>query len=55
MTGRLDGTGLNGTVNLRNEQIRNYARKHNKILFDFADIESYDPAWAEELYGTLCQ
>jgi hypothetical protein len=43
MTGRLDGTGSNGTVHQRNEQIRNYARKHNKILFDFADIESYDP------------
>ena len=45
MTGHLDGGGAAGNVNLRNEQIRNYARNHNKILFDFADIESYDPDW----------
>jgi hypothetical protein len=43
MTGHLDGTGTSGNVNQRNEQIRNYVRKHNKILLDFADIESYDP------------
>jgi len=45
MTGHLNGSGAAGNVNLRNEQIRNYARNHNKILFDFADIESYDPDW----------
>jgi hypothetical protein len=45
MTGHLDGSGATGSVNLRNEQIRNYARNHNKTLFDFADIESYDPDW----------
>ena len=43
MTGHLDGTGANGNLNLRNEQIRNYCRDNNKILYDFADIESYDP------------
>jgi uncharacterized protein YjdB len=43
MTGHLDGTGVNGNLNLRNEQIRNYCRSNNKLLFDFADIESYDP------------
>jgi len=43
MTGHLNGTGASGNVNLRNEQIRNYARNHDKILFDFADIESYNP------------
>jgi hypothetical protein len=43
MTGHLNGTGANGNVNQRNEQIRNYARNNNKVLFDFADIESYDP------------
>ncbi|MEN6312397.1 MAG: hypothetical protein ABFD80_12770, partial [Acidobacteriota bacterium] len=48
MTGRVDGTPLDGppweiaTV-LRNRQIRDYCRKHGKILYDFADIESYDP------------
>lgn len=43
MTGHLDGTGVSGNLNLRNEQIRNYVKQHNKVLFDFADIESYDP------------
>jgi hypothetical protein len=43
MTGHLTGTGQDGNVNQRNEQIRSYCRSHNKILFDFADIESYDP------------
>ena len=39
MTGHLDGSGANGNLNLRNEQIRAYARANNKILYDFADIE----------------
>jgi hypothetical protein len=43
MTGHLDGTGTSGNLHLRNEQIRNYCRNNNKILYDFADIESYDP------------
>jgi hypothetical protein len=43
MTGHLDGSGPNGTLYQRNNQIRDYARNNNKILFDFADIESYDP------------
>ena len=43
MTGHLDGSGVAGTLNLRNEQIRAYCRDNDKILFDFADIESYDP------------
>jgi hypothetical protein len=43
MTGHLDGTGLAGNLHLRNEQIRNYCKSNNKILFDFADIESYNP------------
>ena len=42
MTGHLDGTGLSGNVNIRNQQIRVYCTVNNKILFDFADIESYD-------------
>lgn len=44
MTGHLDGTGESGNLHQRNEQIRNYVRQHNKVLFDFADIESYDPS-----------
>jgi hypothetical protein len=43
MTGHLDGSGINGNLNQRNEQIRRYCRNNNKILYDFADIESYDP------------
>ncbi len=43
MTGHLDGTGESGNLHIRNEQIRNYCRENNKVLFDFADIESYDP------------
>lgn len=43
MTGHLNGTGEDGNVNIRNNQIRDYCTANNKILFDFADIESYDP------------
>lgn len=43
MTGHLDGTGLTGNLHIRNEQIRRYCRENGKCLFDFADIESYDP------------
>ncbi|HSA07687.1 MAG TPA: carboxypeptidase regulatory-like domain-containing protein [Candidatus Gastranaerophilales bacterium] len=43
MTGHLDGTGSAGNLNLRNQQIRDYCTVNNKVLFDFADIESYDP------------
>jgi hypothetical protein len=43
MTGHLDGTGLTGTLHLRNEQIREYCKTNGKILFDFEDIESYNP------------
>lgn len=42
MTGPMDGTGANGNLNLRNNQIRSYCLTHNKILYDFGDIESYD-------------
>lgn len=44
MTGHLDGGGATGNLHLRNQQIRNYCIANNKILFDFADIESYDPS-----------
>ena len=43
MTGHLNGGGLTGNLHLRNEQIRTYCRDNNKILYDFADIETYDP------------
>ncbi|MBN2656336.1 MAG: hypothetical protein JXR86_04690 [Spirochaetales bacterium] len=43
MTGHLDGSGLTGNLHLRNEQIRTFCEQNGKILFDFADIETYDP------------
>lgn len=43
MTGHLDGSGVKGNLNKRNDQIRKYCRTHKKVLFDFADIESFDP------------
>lgn len=43
MTGHLDGTGLTGNLHLRNEQIRKYCKDNERILFDFADIECYNP------------
>jgi hypothetical protein len=43
MTGHLDGTGPGGNLYLRNNQIRDYCSSHDKMLFDFADIESYEP------------
>jgi hypothetical protein len=44
MTGHLDGSGPDGTLYQNNNRIREYVRQNNKTLFDFADIESYDPA-----------
>jgi len=43
MTGHLDGSGVNGNLNKRNNQIRKYCKKQKKVLFDFAAIESFDP------------
>lgn len=43
MTGHLDGTGLTGNLHLRNEQIREYCIQNKKILYDFADIECFNP------------
>ncbi len=43
MTGHLDGTGVTGTLNQMNNMIRDYCIANDKILFDFADIESYSP------------
>jgi len=43
MTGHADGTGETGNLHLRNQQIRNYCITNNKVLYDFYDIECYDP------------
>ena len=42
MTGHTDGTGLEGNLHIRNQQIRDYCIANDKILYDFEDIESYD-------------
>ncbi|RPJ40775.1 MAG: hypothetical protein EHM19_13135, partial [Candidatus Latescibacterota bacterium] len=43
MTGHLDGTGPSGNLYVRNNQIRAFCAANDKVLFDFADIESWDP------------
>ena len=43
MTGHADGTGESGNLHLRNQQIRNYCIANNKVLYDFYDIECYNP------------
>ena len=55
MTGHLDGSGTAGNLNQRNNQIRAWCIAHNKVLFDFADIESYAPGGTTDyraLYAT---
>ncbi len=42
MTGHLD-IWSDANLKARNQQIRDYCAENDKILFDFADIESYDP------------
>lgn len=43
MTGHTNGTGLTGNLHQRNMQIRAFCEANGKILYDFEDIESYDP------------
>jgi hypothetical protein len=43
MTGHMDGTDSTDNLYQRNQQIRKYCIDNKKTLFDFADIESYDP------------
>ena len=42
MTGHTDGGGTGLAQN--NVLVRNYVAAHGKVLYDFADIESWDPA-----------
>ena len=51
MTGHANGGGESGNVHLRNQQIRQYCITNNKVLYDFYDIECYDPD--ENYYGNL--
>ncbi|MFC1849224.1 hypothetical protein ACFL27_03345 [candidate division CSSED10-310 bacterium] len=43
MTGHAEGQGEGGFIHTANEQIRQHCVTNNRILFDFADIENYDP------------
>lgn len=43
MTGHLNTTGPDGSLYRGNNQIRDYCLANGKLLYDFADIESYDP------------
>lgn len=43
MTGHVDGSAPGSNLLLRNQQIRDYVITNGKTLFDFADIESWDP------------
>jgi len=42
MSGHVDH-GRDADNKAANQMIRDYCRQHNKVLYDFADIESYDP------------
>jgi hypothetical protein len=42
MTGHTDGGSAELAHN--NDLVRRYVREHGRVLYDFADIESYDPA-----------
>ena len=46
MTGHTDGNGEDGNLHARNNQVRDFASDNGMVLFDFADIESYNPDWA---------
>ena len=43
MTGHAEGQGETGFIYNANQQIRQHCVNNERILFDFADIESYDP------------
>ena len=61
MTGHVDGL-IKGNpweivTYLRNKQIRDYCRENGKVLYDFADIESYDPDgnyYGDKLINDAC-
>ncbi|MEE9462654.1 MAG: hypothetical protein V3V53_12525 [Bacteroidales bacterium] len=43
MTGHLNGGGEGGSTDVINTFIRDHCIANSRILYDFADIESYDP------------
>jgi len=54
MTGHLNGGGEDGILNLANEHIRNHCITYDRILYDFADIESFDPDGLVNYMPLLC-
>ncbi|MBN2106624.1 MAG: hypothetical protein JW832_04300 [Deltaproteobacteria bacterium] len=60
MTGHAEGQGEDisrDSVHYNNQLIRNHCADNNRILFDFADIEAYNPDgtyfWDKNLYDNL--
>ena len=60
MTGHAEGEGedlTENSVHYNNQLIRQHCTTHNRILFDFADIEAWDPAdnyyWDQNMYDNL--
>jgi len=60
MTGHSEGTGEEtavGTIHYNNQLIRAHCAEHGRWLFDFADIEAYDPDgdyfWDQAMYDNL--
>ena len=43
MTAHANGGGEGDSSDTRNQQIRQHCISHDRILFDFSDIENYDP------------
>lgn len=57
MTGHLIGASTGNNIFVRNQQIRDYCINNDRILYDFADIESYDPDgiyYADKLADDNC-
>ena len=53
MTGHLDGSGVGGNLHARNQQIRAFCNANDKVLFDFADIESFGPGGGTDYMALL--
>jgi hypothetical protein len=49
MTAHANGGGEGDSSDMRNVQIRNHVRVYDRILFDFSDIENFDP---DDVTGT---
>ena len=57
MTGHSDGSGEDGNLHKRNQQIRQFCIDSNKVLYDFYDIECYDPDgnyYGDKLVNDAC-